>query len=31
LRVGDIALCCACGRAILLTRCYALYFSWNLT
>ena len=23
LRVGDVALCCACGKAILLTRCYA--------
>ena len=22
LRVGDVALCCACGKAILLTRCY---------
>jgi hypothetical protein len=21
LRVGDVALCCACGKAILLTRC----------
>jgi RNA polymerase-binding transcription factor DksA len=21
LRVGDFALCCACGKAILLTRC----------
>jgi hypothetical protein len=21
-RVGDVALCCACGKAILLTRCY---------
>ena len=24
LRVGDVALCCACGKAILLTRCYGL-------
>jgi hypothetical protein len=24
LRVGDVALCCACGKAILLTRCYVL-------
>jgi hypothetical protein len=24
LRVGDAALCCACGKAILLTRCYGL-------
>jgi len=23
LRVGDVALFCACGKAILLTRCYA--------
>jgi len=23
LRVGDVALCFACGKAILLTRCYA--------
>jgi len=22
LHVGDVALCCACGKAILLTRCY---------
>ena len=22
LRVGDVALCCACGKAILLTRCF---------
>ena len=27
LRVGDVALCCACGKAILLTRCYKQYFS----
>jgi hypothetical protein len=26
LRVGDVALCCACGKAILLTRCYLLAF-----
>jgi hypothetical protein len=26
LRVGDVALCCACGKAILLTRCYRLGF-----
>ena len=24
-RVGDVALCCACGRAILLTRCYSTF------
>jgi hypothetical protein len=24
LRVGDVALSCACGKAILLTRCYGL-------
>jgi len=24
LRVGDVALCCACGKAILLTRCYGM-------
>ena len=24
LRVGDVALCCACGKAILLTRCQAI-------
>jgi len=24
LRVGDVALCCTCGKAILLTRCYEL-------
>jgi len=23
-RVGDVALCCACGKAILLKRCYRL-------
>jgi hypothetical protein len=22
LRVGDVDLCCSCGKAILLTRCY---------
>ena len=27
LRVGDVALCCACGKAILLTRCYGLLIS----
>jgi len=26
LRVGDVALCCACGKAILLTRCYMQAF-----
>jgi hypothetical protein len=26
LRVGDVALCCACGKAILLTRCYGLVY-----
>lgn len=32
LRVGDVALCCACGKAILLTRCYRLvYFQVNYT
>jgi RNA polymerase-binding transcription factor DksA len=24
LRVGDVALCCACGKAISLARCYLL-------
>jgi len=24
LRVGEVALCCACGKAILLTRCCTL-------
>ena len=27
LRVGDVALCCACGKVILLTRCYKQCFS----
>jgi hypothetical protein len=31
LRVGDVALCCACGKAILLTRCYhQCYLIFNL-
>jgi len=25
LRVGDVALCCACGKAMALARCYAQY------
>ena len=29
LRVGDVALCCACGKAILLTRCYGLFLKSN--
>jgi hypothetical protein len=31
LRVGDVALCCACGKAILLTRCYGLVFQSNFS
>jgi len=27
LRVGDVALCCACRKVILLIRCYKQYFS----
>jgi hypothetical protein len=29
LRVGDVALCCACGKVILLTRCYGVFYFYH--
>ena len=31
LRLGDFVLCCACGKAILLTRCYALCYVHSIS